>query len=244
MHGKNQLIRLTFIFHLCLFILPCSVAPLLGEEQVTEEERDLSSFIPNVWEEEKAIWSAPFRKKTWNYPSAWIFSGAAAGSFLLDDGFSQSMRENESFADLNRVFASDTMEMVTWFYPVAALAAGTISKSSSFSEYGWKLSEGALNAFIVARATKLAAGRERPHTGRTYDFWEGGNSFPSGHSVIAWTMAEITVRHYRDRKWVPWVAYPLAGLVSFSRISSGNHYASDVVTGSLVGFSIGHWAIK
>lgn len=212
-------------------------------DNTEEEEHNLRLFIPNVWEQEKEIWSAPLRARTWKNPGSWLFAGAMAGSFALDDGLSRNLRNNESFSNLNKMLASDSLEMATWIYPAAALGISQLVDNESLSDYGWKVSEGALNAFLVARTLKVTAGRERPHTGKLYDFWEGGNSFPSGHALISWTLAEITVKHYSDQKWLPWVAYPLAGLISFSRITSGHHYTSDVVTGSLIGFSIGHWAI-
>ena len=242
MHEKNRLILLFFLllFPMVFF----SGSTLLGEDNNEEEQHDLGIFFSHVWEDEKAIWGTPFRKKTWESPATWIFAGAIGGSFALDDGFSRDLRDNESFSDFNRIADSDTAEWSMRLYPLAVLAAGKMAGSESFSEYGWKLTEGSVNAFIVSRALKFAAGRERPHTGKIYGFGEGGNSFPSGHSIIAWTLAETTVQHFKDRKWVPWVAYPLAGLMSFSRVTSGNHFASDAVTGSILGFSIGHWTTK
>lgn len=230
--------------HALLMLLLLAGSYTLGNENDSRDDRDLEKFFPNLWEEEKSIWTAPVRPSTWKNPAAWIFTGAMAGSFALDDGFSRDLRENDSFKDFNRIVASDGMNWAMWTYPVAALAAGRITDNHSFTQYGWKLSEGAVNAFLVSKATKFAAGRERPHTGKTYGFWEGGNSFPSGHSILAWTLAEVTVQHFKEKKWVPLVAYPLAGLISFSRLTSGNHFTSDAVTGSLIGFSIGHWAVK
>lgn len=214
----------------------------MGCEQEEQEAHSLETFAPRLWEGQKDIWTAPLKKETWEHPASWIFAGAVAGSFSLDGGFSRELRRDESFSDLNRVIASRQAQWIMWTIPLATMAVGEIGDFEGTAEYGWKLTEGAVNAFLVSRLLKLAAGRERPHNGENYNFLSGGDSFPSGHSILAWSLAETTVRHYSDKKWVPWVAYPLAGLVSFSRISSGNHYASDVVTGSLIGFSIGHWS--
>lgn len=244
MHEKDRLTLLFFPLLILMVLLSCSGSTLLGEDSEGQGKHDLGIFFRHVWEEEKDIWGTPFREKTWKSPATWIFAGAIGGSFALDDGFSRDLRENNSFSDFNKIADSDAVEWSMWLYPLAALAAGEAAGNRSFSEYGWKLSEGALNAFIVGRALKFAAGRERPHTEKIYEFGEGGNSFPSGHSIIAWTLAEITVKHFKGEKWVPWVAYPLAGLIGFSRVTSGNHFASDAVTGSIIGFSIGHWGTK
>src|SRR6184192_4438522 len=52
--------------------------------------------------------------------------------------------------------------------------------------------------------------------------------FPSGHSIGAFSLATVFARRYREHRWVPWVAYGLAGLVSFSRITAQAHFPSDV----------------
>ncbi len=244
MYEKNRLNTFIFLLLLFLNLLPVSGTTLLANDSGEQEEHDLGIFFSHVWEGEKKIWGTPFRKKTWESPATWILAGAIGGSFALDDGFSRDLRNNTSFSDLNRIVDSDTKNWAMAVYPLATLAAGKISDSYSLSEYGWKLSEGGVNAFIVSKALKFATGRERPHTGKIYGFGEGGNSFPSGHSIVAWTLAETTVQHFKDRKWVPWIAYPLAGLISFSRITSGNHFASDAVAGSIIGFSIGHWTTR
>ena len=244
MHGTNRLIALFIILFSFLLSLAMPGSMLLGDDSDNQDKNELGIFFSHVWEEEKTIWGTPFRKKTWKSPATYLFAGAIAGSFALDDGFSRDLRQNTSFSDFNKITNSAAVDWIQVAYPLATLAVGKMADNAAFSEYGWELSEGALNAFIVSKALKFAAGRNRPHTGDIYGFREGGNSFPSGHSIIFWTLAETTVQHFKGKKWVPWIAYPLAGLVSFSRITSGNHFTSDVVTGSIIGFSIGHWTTK
>jgi undecaprenyl-diphosphatase len=64
----------------------------------------------------------------------------------------------------------------------------------------------------------------------------GGYSFPSGHAVIAWTMATILSRY--EPRWSRWFAI-LAAVISLSRIYLGKHYPFDVVAGTLIGWSLG-----
>jgi membrane-associated phospholipid phosphatase len=123
------------------------------------------------------------------------------------------------------------------------LAAGKTVQNQAFIECGWKFSEATLNAFVVAHTLKGITQRSRPHTGKEYGFWEGGNSFPSGHATVAWSLAAATSKHFEEEKWVPWIVYPLAGAVSFSRVSSGNHFASDAVIGSALGYLIGKYVV-
>ena len=65
-------------------------------------------------------------------------------------------------------------------------------------------------------------------------------SFPSGHAVGAFALAAVFSARYRDHRWVPWVAYGVATLVGFSRITLQSHFPSDVFAGSVLGGVIGH----
>ena len=44
---------------------------------------------------------------------------------------------------------------------------------------------------------------------------------------------------YRDHRWVPWVSYGVAGLISASRVGLGRHFLSDVLFGAVLGHSLG-----
>src|SRR5205809_1086183 len=50
-------------------------------------------------------------------------------------------------------------------------------------------------------------------------FLRGAGSFPSGHTVAAFSLATVIARRYGGHRWVPYVAYGLAGVVGFSRIT-------------------------
>ena len=68
-----------------------------------------------------------------------------------------------------------------------------------------------------------------------------GNSFPSGHAMIAWAMAVVIAA--REPRW-RWGLFALALLISFSRIYLGKHYPLDVLVGGFIGWGIGQLARK
>jgi membrane-associated phospholipid phosphatase len=43
------------------------------------------------------------------------------------------------------------------------------------------------------------------------------------------------ISHETGSRWVPWVGYPLAGLVGWSRVHDNEHWTSDVVAGAALG---------
>jgi membrane-associated phospholipid phosphatase len=48
---------------------------------------------------------------------------------------------------------------------------------------------------------------------------------------------------YRQHRWAPWLAYGLAGLVGFSRISLQSHFPSDVFAGGALGYFISDYVV-
>jgi len=53
----------------------------------------------------------------------------------------------------------------------------------------------------------------------------------------------VFAHRYSRHRWVPCVAYGLAGAVGFSRITLQSHFTSDVFAGAVLGHSISHYAV-
>jgi hypothetical protein len=150
-----------------------------------------------------------------------------------------------------------------------ALPRSGTSASSDVSDVGLFTTAGALGLFVLDGATRgnshaLETGvlgtesmansglvyallqgiteRQRPlqGTGKGDFFQTSGfdNSFPSGHSIIAWTAAS-TIAHEYPKPWVEWLTYGTATAVSVTRFTSLQHFPSDVVVGSTLGYLIG-----
>ena len=208
------------------------------------EARSVKTFFPNLLDEQKQIWTFPLHGDSWKKRGLWVAVGLSAASFSLDGCPAEKLRNDTSFHDFNEVFASSGSDIAVAALPLAITGLGELSGNEGLSEIGWKTSEAAADAYLVSTVWKLATQRSRPHEGKDYGFWEGGNSFPSGHAAVVWAVAATTAHHFRDHKWVAWLVYPAAAIVSFSRASSGNHFPSDVVVGSALGFAIGRYAVK
>jgi membrane-associated phospholipid phosphatase len=103
------------------------------------------------------------------------------------------------------------------------------------------------NSFIVVESLKTVTQRPRPtrdggrlrNDNAEGDFFEGGRSFPSGHAIASWSLATVVTCQYGHRRWVPVLAYGLAGLVSTSRLLERKHFPSDTFVGGALGFMIG-----
>lgn len=97
---------------------------------------------------------------------------------------------------------------------------------------------------VVTRAMKYSFNRSRPGENQGSQFWGGpltpfSLSFPSGHTTGAFAVASVLARNYAHVKWIPVTSYALATAVGLSRVWTKNHWASDVVFGALIGWSVG-----
>lgn len=107
--------------------------------------------------------------------------------------------------------------------------------------FGKRLVEGSvayLGAFVLTWSGKIAFGTLRPSGANR-------NSFPSGHSSVAFTGAEL-VRIEYGWGWGAG-AYALAASVAGLRIYNNRHWLSDVLLGAGVGIlsaNIGKWLLE
>lgn len=99
----------------------------------------------------------------------------------------------------------------------------------------------AIGPGLIVNTTKYLVGRARPTDGRgAYDFqpFSGHDSFMSGHTTEAFTLASVITEHY-DALWVKITAYGLAGTVGYARLNNNRHWPSDVLVGAVVGTFVG-----
>ena len=68
-------------------------------------------------------------------------------------------------------------------------------------------------------------------------------SFPSGHTLTIFTLMALVSSWYQKRS-ISALALILAAIISFSRISVGAHWPSDLLFGALVGCFLGWLAVE
>jgi len=104
-------------------------------------------------------------------------------------------------------------------------------------------------AFVFAKysdkAIKLVVKRPRPYeTLENVRLLLGpapGLSFPSGHSIIFFSLATVIAMRYPKLRYPSLIA---ATLIALSRPYVGVHYPSDILVGSLLGILIGYVVTK
>ena len=129
-----------------------------------------------------------------------------------------------------------------------AVASGTaltalFSDDPELSRTSYASSEAAVSAYISVLGIKRVVGRDRPWTNQgNHSFHpmsgssaQGSDSFPSGHTIVAWAL----VTPYAEEYDAPWL-YGVAAVTNAGRVLGRNHWVSDTVTSSLLGYTLGH----
>jgi membrane-associated phospholipid phosphatase len=233
-------------------------APARGSATLCDNGRQVSwkLVVPNILHDQKPVWLFPVRVAQGKHAKptlAFIF--ATAGLVALDPHDTPYFRRTASFHNFNRVFSGRNTMLATAIVPLSAYAVGLARRDSYAQQTALLAGEAVADAEILTLVMKNVDRRLRPaeippdgdfaHTwfkGRGR-FLSGRGSFPSGHTIAAFSVATIFARRYRRHRWVPWVAYGLAGLVGFSRLPLQSHFPSDVFAGAVLGYTISRYVV-
>jgi membrane-associated phospholipid phosphatase len=230
-----------------------------------EHPISLKLLLPNIVEDQKRIWMFPVKaasgKKGWK-PALGII-GATAGLIALDPHDTPyfqraSYQQAPAVREFNRIVSGRNAALAIAAVPVSFYLAGLVHKGGRKDSYASQTAllagEAIANAEIVAAAMKAVGRRVRPGLvgpgGDYSDTWfrqQGSGissgSFPSAHTTAAFSVATVFAQRYRTHRWVPFVAYGLASVIGFSRVSGQAHFPSDVFMGAALGFSISRFVV-
>jgi len=98
--------------------------------------------------------------------------------------------------------------------------------NEKMAEAGTLAMAAVIESGAVTYTLKQVVGRPRPLSESEK------NSFPSGHTTLAFTMATVAGHEYPKLR-IP--LYVAAAATAFARVYLGRHYPSDVIVGALIG---------
>jgi membrane-associated phospholipid phosphatase len=207
---------------------------------------------------------APFHFKT----KQWLITGAAIGitAALIHvdneiDDWARTQKQKHNW--INK-----SSPVITEFggnYGVYSVVATGLLSAAFKNKKGVQTSLLATQAMITSgvwvHLIKLLTGRERPEADYIFSKSEGGkwygpyaqfdqdlalkkpgssfDSFPSGHTATAFSIATVFASQYNDKKAIPILSYSVATLVGISRLTEHKHWSSDVFAGALLGYLCG-----
>jgi hypothetical protein len=195
-------------------------------------------LLKNMAKDQKAMWTSPRHLRLVDADWLLPLGIAAGGMFATDTEYSRHLSNSPSRLKYSRDVSK---------YGIGSMAGiggglylwGHMTHDDLKSETGILAGEAALDSFTAVYAFKQVFGRERPlRNNYGGQFWRGGDSFPSGHAAAAWSIASVIAREYPG-PLTSFFVYGLASAVSASRITAKQHFPSDVLIGSAIGWFAG-----
>src|SRR3989454_631652 len=195
-------------------------------------------FVRHLASDQKAFWASG--KEIGNRGAKTFVPFAAFTGLLIASDSWLSKQVPDKPNQLKR--SSNVSNFATYSLVGAAGASflwGHLTNNDRLRESGLLSGEAAINSTAVTFALRAIAGRERPLAGdRSGRFFRGGNSFPSEHATIAWSAASVLAHEYPG-PLTKFFAYGLASAVTLTRVTSKQHFASDALVGSAIGWYLG-----
>jgi membrane-associated phospholipid phosphatase len=171
---------------------------------------------------------------TWN--NILIGTGVTLASSLLDRRVADWVGRHATDSVIT------TEASIGKYMPYAALGgaglAALTEKDQRLNNTGLAALEASGTGLLIGEATKYAVGRARPIDGLGptdfEPFKRSSASFPSNHVIVAWGAITPFAEEYE----APWL-YSIAALTNVGRIASQEHWVSDTVAGSFIGYWMG-----
>jgi len=193
-------------------------------------------FAKHLMRDQEDFWSAPRHLGIKDFEWIGPLAGLTAAFVASDSWISKQI-------PANYVQRSKTASNFA-AYSLVGLSAGSflwgrVRSNDHLSEAGLLSGEAALNSIATAYFLKETFRRERPYEGSQHgSFFQGGSSFPSEHSAVAWSVASVWAHEYPG-VLSQTLAYGMASAVTLARVTSKQHFASDALVGSLLGWYFG-----
>jgi membrane-associated phospholipid phosphatase len=200
-------------------------------------------FLRDILQDQKAIFTSPFALR--GADARWLVPLGASTAALIatDHRTAAKVSDNTNLRRVSRGVSRGGAFYTTGGIAAAIYLVGRGTHNARARETGLLSMEALVDSGILVQSLKLVTQRPRPldDDGRGR-FFTGGNAFPSGHAASAWSLATVIANEYgAHRPLVRFGAYGIATAISLSRYTGRNHFLSDVLVGSAIGYGIGRY---
>lgn len=189
---------------------------------------------------------------SWNKKEWLIAGGAMTGTALLlpfDKKINQYFINHNSpvFDNLSKYLFEPDGNIIPVLISATLFTTGLIKKDCRLKNVALSGLKALGIATLLVRIPKFIAGRHRPDDDLIPDpfRWEGPKtigkheSFFSGHTTYAFAFATVISSEFKDKKFIPILAYTLASLTAISRVYQHKHWTSDIFPAAFAGYGIG-----
>jgi membrane-associated phospholipid phosphatase len=210
--------------------------------------KHLDRCAVNVLRDQAGIWSSPARLHKRDF--GWIvpFAAVTGVTMYYDADAQVQLGKIPTRSKVGEDISRFGSPYATLGEGAAIYGIGALTHNDHLAETGRLAFEAVIDASIVAEGFKLMTDRERPSQGEGGgESWPGkyrvNSSFPSGHAAASWALARVIGDEYQG--FGPrLLAYSFATAISISRVTAGDHFPSDALVGSGLGFLVGGYVYR
>jgi membrane-associated phospholipid phosphatase len=143
-------------------------------------------------------------------------SGITADLVTLDPLSGRYFQNTQSFEEFNRIFSGPNTAIAMAIIPAAFYAVGLLRRDPYAQKTFLLAGEAVLSSEILTTVMKDTTRRlnpgDVPENGdfsatwfkKTHGSWSRGiGSFPSGHTIAAFSIATVFAKRYPHPRWVP-----------------------------------------
>lgn len=214
--------------------------------------------MPNLLQDQREIWMFPVSLVHGHHlvPTLAVV-GITAALAVSDERIMKPVQTTQAFNGFNKVFTGFNTSTSMEVFPAVFYTIGLIRKDTYAQHTVLLAGEAVIDSEIVTTVLKDIDRRYRPDSvppggdlsatwfKQTQGSYIGGiGSFPSGHMIAAFSVATVFADRYPHPAWHVWLAYGLASLVGFSRVTTQAHFPSDVFAGAAIGYVIAHYIVR
>ncbi len=199
----------------------------------------------SILKDQAAIWSSPVHIREHDLAYLVPLGLATTLTMTVDHQVMSSARLDDLSLNNHANTASNGLLGGFVAAPVIIYGLGHIHHDDHATEAGILAGEAMVDGLVVDEVMKAVSMRERPALdGAKGKFFQRSvgldSSFPSTHSIIAWSSAAVIASEYPGYM-TKITAYGLATGLSVSRVLARQHFPSDVLVGSAVGWLVGRY---
>ena len=195
----------------------------------------------------KSVGNAFTQPLRWKGDDFLTAAGIMAGTSLLyladNDAQDFFIRQEKDIPDIIQDFGWYFGSPQNFFIISAGVYGfGLITENEKVRRTGVLIISSAVVSGFIQSVAKTVVGRSRPKNGShdEFNFFSnepGFHSFPSGHSVLSFTMAHAIAKQFNNF-WAKAGIYVVGSIAPISRLWANAHWISDVGLGMVLGIVV------